>query len=93
MLRNHARHVYQVPPIDMVSLTPWVFTLVFDFIGYAVGSPASAIIPELEASFHTTALAVGVILGIYYFRSLVTEVALTILQLKCLHLRKRAEVG
>src|SRR5271155_823394 len=45
----------------------WAFTVVFYFLEYAVRSSPSVMIPELEASFHTTALGVGAILGVYYY--------------------------
>lgn len=45
----------------------WAFTVVFYFLEYAVRSSPSVMIPELEASFHTTALGISAILGIYYY--------------------------
>jgi sugar phosphate permease len=45
----------------------WFFTVIFYFLEYAVRSSPSVMIPELEASFHTTALGIGTILGIYYY--------------------------
>ncbi len=45
----------------------WFFTVIFYFLEYAVRSSPSVMIPELEASFKTTALGVGAILGIYYY--------------------------
>jgi MFS family permease len=45
----------------------WGFTVVFYFLEYAVRSSPSVMIPELEASFHTTALGISAILGIYYY--------------------------
>src|SRR5713226_9925536 len=45
----------------------WAFTVVFYFLEYAVRSSPSVMIPELEASFHTTALGISAILGAYYY--------------------------
>ena len=45
----------------------WVFTVIFYFLEYAVRSSPSVMIPELEASFHTTALGIAGILGMYYY--------------------------
>jgi len=45
----------------------WFFTVIFYFLEYAVRSSPSVMIPELEASFHTTALGIATILGIYYY--------------------------
>ena len=45
----------------------WFFTVIFYFLEYAVRSSPSVMISELEASFHTTALGVGAILGVYYY--------------------------
>jgi MFS family permease len=45
----------------------WVFTVVFYFLEYAVRSSPAVMIPELEASFHTTALGISAILGAYYY--------------------------
>jgi MFS family permease len=45
----------------------WSFTVVFYFLEYAVRSSPSVMIPQLEASFHTTALGISAILGIYYY--------------------------
>lgn len=45
----------------------WAFTVIFYFLEYAVRSSPSVMIPELEASFHTTALGVSAILGVYYY--------------------------
>ena len=45
----------------------WAFTVVFYFLEYAVRSSPSVMIPELEASFHTTALGISAILGVYYY--------------------------
>jgi len=45
----------------------WTFTVVFYFLEYAVRSSPSVMIPELEASFHTTALGISAILGVYYY--------------------------
>jgi MFS family permease len=45
----------------------WAFTVIFYFLEYAVRSSPSVMIPGLEASFHTTALGVGAILGVYYY--------------------------
>jgi MFS family permease len=45
----------------------WFFTVMFYFLEYAVRSSPSVMIPELEASFHTTALGIATILGIYYY--------------------------
>lgn len=44
----------------------WAFTVVFYFLEYAVRSSPAVMIPELEASFGTTALGISAILGIYY---------------------------
>jgi MFS family permease len=48
-------------------IVAWVFTVIFYFLEYAVRSSPSVMIPELEATFHTTALGVGAILGVYYY--------------------------
>ena len=45
----------------------WFFTVIFYFLEYAVRSCPSVMIPELEASFNTTALGIASILGIYYY--------------------------
>ena len=45
----------------------WAFTVVFYFLEYAVRSSPAVMIPELEASFHTTALGISAILGAYYY--------------------------
>jgi len=45
----------------------WAFTVIFYFLEYAVRSSPSVMIPELEASFQTTALGIGAILGVYYY--------------------------
>src|SRR5258708_29087918 len=45
----------------------WAFTVVFYFLEYAVRSSPSVMIPELEASFHTTALGISAILSVYYY--------------------------
>jgi MFS family permease len=45
----------------------WAFTVIFYFLEYAVRSSPSVMISELEASFHTTALGIAAILGIYYY--------------------------
>jgi MFS family permease len=45
----------------------WFFTVVFYFLEYAVRSSPSVMIPGLEASFHTTALGIATILGMYYY--------------------------
>src|SRR5277367_2854366 len=45
----------------------WGFTVIFYFLEYAVRSCPAVMIPELESSFHTTALGVGAILGAYYY--------------------------
>jgi MFS family permease len=45
----------------------WFFTVIFYFLEYAVRSSPSVMIPGLEDSFHTTALGVGAILGVYYY--------------------------
>jgi MFS family permease len=45
----------------------WVFTVIFYFLEYAVRSSPSVMIPELEAWFHTTALGISAILGVYYY--------------------------
>src|SRR6202040_2486960 len=45
----------------------WVFTVVFYFLEYAVRSSPAVMIPELENSFHTTALGISAILGAYYY--------------------------
>ena len=43
------------------------FTVVFYFLEYAVRSSPAVMIPELESSFHTTALGISAILGAYYY--------------------------
>jgi MFS family permease len=45
----------------------WAFTVTFYFLEYAVRSCPSVMIPELQAWFHTTALGIGTILGVYYY--------------------------
>jgi MFS family permease len=45
----------------------WAFTVVFYFLEYAVRSSPAVMIPELETSFHTTALGISAILGAYYY--------------------------
>jgi MFS family permease len=45
----------------------WAFTVVFYFLEYAVRSSPAVMIPELESSFHTTALGISAILGAYYY--------------------------
>ncbi|MGA7913884.1 MAG: MFS transporter, partial [Candidatus Acidiferrales bacterium] len=45
----------------------WAFTVVFYFLEYAVRSCPAVMIPQLEASFHTTALGISAILGAYYY--------------------------
>src|SRR3984893_4728846 len=45
----------------------WAFTVIFYFLEYAVRSSPSVMIPELEASFNTTALGISTILGMYYY--------------------------
>ncbi|MGD0307145.1 MAG: MFS transporter [Candidatus Acidiferrales bacterium] len=45
----------------------WGFTVVFYFLEYAVRSSPAVMIPELESSFHTTALGISAILGAYYY--------------------------
>ena len=45
----------------------WVFTVIFYFLEYAVRSSPAVMIPELENSFHTTALGLSAILGAYYY--------------------------
>jgi MFS family permease len=48
-------------------VTAWAFTVTFYFLEYAVRSCPSVMIPELQASFHTTALGIGTVLGVYYY--------------------------
>jgi MFS family permease len=45
----------------------WCFTVLFYFLEYAVRSSPAVMIPELEGSFHTTALGISAILGAYYY--------------------------
>src|ERR1700723_1887667 len=45
----------------------WGFTVIFYFLEYAVRSSPAVMIPQLEASFHTTALGISAILGAYYY--------------------------
>src|SRR6201997_5573980 len=45
----------------------WAFTTIFYFLEYAVRSSPSVMIPELEASFATTALGISAILAVYYY--------------------------
>src|SRR5579862_4052778 len=45
----------------------WGFTVLFYFLEYAVRSSPAVMIPELENSFHTTALGLSAILGAYYY--------------------------
>ncbi len=48
-------------------IVAWFFTVIFYFLEYAVRSSPSVMIPELEASFRTTALGISTILGVYYY--------------------------
>ena len=50
-----------------VFVIAWAFTVVFYFLEYAVRSCPAVMIPELESSFHTTALGISAILGAYYY--------------------------
>jgi MFS family permease len=50
-----------------VFVIAWVFTVAFYFLEYAVRSSPAVMIPELENSFHTTALGLSAILGAYYY--------------------------
>jgi len=45
----------------------WAFTVIFYFLEYAVRSSPSVMIPELEASFATTARGISAILAVYYY--------------------------
>ena len=45
----------------------WAFTVIFYFLEYAVRSSPSVMIPQLETTFHTTALGIAAILGMYYY--------------------------
>src|SRR6202161_1901057 len=45
----------------------WGITVIFYFLEYAVRSCPAVMIPELESSFHTTALGISAILGAYYY--------------------------
>jgi MFS family permease len=45
----------------------WLFTVIFYFLEYAVRSSPAVMIPELEASFNSTALGISAILGAYYY--------------------------
>jgi MFS family permease len=45
----------------------WGFTVLFYFLEYAIRSSPAVMIPQLEASFHTTALGISAILGAYYY--------------------------
>jgi MFS family permease len=45
----------------------WACTVVFYFLEYSVRSCPAVMIPELEASFNTTALGISAILGAYYY--------------------------
>jgi len=45
----------------------WGFTVIFYFLEYAVRSSPAVMIPELMASFNTTALGISAILGAYYY--------------------------
>src|SRR5271155_1302831 len=45
----------------------WIFTVAFYFLEYAVRSSPAVMIPQLEASFNTTALGISAILGAYYY--------------------------
>src|SRR5271170_2989201 len=48
-------------------IVAWCFTVLFYFLEYAVRSSPAVMIPELEGSFHTTALGLSAILGAYYY--------------------------
>src|ERR1700677_3263480 len=48
-------------------IVAWGFTVIFYFLEYAVRSSPSVMIPQLEASFGTTALGISAILGLYYY--------------------------
>jgi MFS family permease len=48
-------------------IVAWAFTVAFYFLEYAVRSSPAVMIPQLEASFHTTALGLSAILGAYYY--------------------------
>jgi MFS family permease len=48
-------------------IVAWFFTVIFYFLEYAVRSSPSVMIPELEATFRTTALGISTILGVYYY--------------------------
>jgi MFS family permease len=48
-------------------IVAWAFTVIFYFLEYAVRSSPAVMIPELETSFHTTALGLSAILGAYYY--------------------------
>src|SRR5438105_4447765 len=60
---NQAQHETQT----RAFIIAWAFTVAFYFLEYAVRSSPSVMIPELEASFHTTALGISAILGVYYY--------------------------
>jgi MFS family permease len=57
----------QTSPQTRAFVIAWSFTVVFYFLEYAVRSSPAVMIPELEASFHTTALGISAILGAYYY--------------------------
>jgi MFS family permease len=57
----------QIEAQTRAFVVAWAVTVVFYFLEYAVRSSPSVMIPQLEASFHTTALGVGAILGVYYY--------------------------
>jgi MFS family permease len=57
----------QSGPQTRAFVIAWAFTVVFYFLEYAVRSSPAVMIPELETSFHTTALGISAILGAYYY--------------------------
>lgn len=53
--------------ITRAFMVAWGLACLFYFIEYAVRSSPAVMIPELAASFHTTAIGLSTILGIYYY--------------------------
>lgn len=51
----------------------WVFALIFYFLEYAVRSSPSVMLPQLAASFHTTALGLSSIIVLYYYTYSITS--------------------
>src|SRR5271169_6431143 len=66
-MSEHQAEPKQTEAQTRAFIVAWFFTVTFYFLEYAVRSCPSVMIPELEASFHTTALGIAAILGMYYY--------------------------